>query len=47
MGKKDVKNAKRIKKNKIITYGIYKNIGFQVSIFFFYKNVPWFSKIFW
>ena len=34
MGKKDVKNAKRINKTKTVTDGIYKNFGFQMSIFF-------------
>jgi len=37
MGKKDVKNAKRINKKKIVTDGTYKNFGFQMSIFFLEK----------
>jgi len=37
MGKKVVKNAKRINKTKIVTDGIYKNFGFQMSIIFLEK----------
>jgi len=39
MGKKDVKNVKRINKNKIAYDRIYKNFGFQMSIFFFLRKM--------
>jgi len=48
IGKKDYKNAKRIKKNKLKTMEFMKNFGFQISIFFlktFHDFPKFFDKI--
>jgi len=44
IGKKDVKNAKKInKKTQIVNNAVYEEFWIS-NVYIFYKNVPWFSK---
>jgi len=45
IGKKDYKNAKRIKK-QIVNDEIFEEFWIS-NVYIFLKSIPWFSKILW